>query len=154
METRRRAKGSGSVYRRADGWWAATVELPRVDGKRRRRTLFARTSGEVEEKLAEAFPDLPPDTRQYSAKRSEREAIAREMGRHTRGEWFAKIRAYERRCHYCGVQPHGLLTKDHRIPISRGGSDHIDNIVPCCKPCNSEKSNLTDAEFLALLGRG
>ena len=35
-----RGKGEGSVYKRADGMWCVTVELPRgVDGKRRRKTI-------------------------------------------------------------------------------------------------------------------
>lgn len=43
-----------------------------------------------------------------------------------------------RPCTYCGKDGG---TVDHVIPLSRGGKDHWTNMVPCCEPCNSEKSN-------------
>ena len=39
----RRDRGEGSVYRRADGMWAATVEHGQIGGKRRRQVLYAKT---------------------------------------------------------------------------------------------------------------
>lgn len=36
------------------------------------------------------------------------------------------------------------LTEDHRIPLSRGGTDWIANIVPCCLSCNCSKGNKTE----------
>jgi integrase len=39
----RRAHGEGSVYRRSDGRWAASVDLGWIDGKRRRKVVYART---------------------------------------------------------------------------------------------------------------
>ena len=52
------------------------------------------------------------------------------------------------RCHYCGSNDR--LTIDHKTPMSRGGSDDIENLVTCCKTCNSSKGAKTYAEFLAL----
>lgn len=34
-----------------------------------------------------------------------------------------------------------LMTIDHVIPKSRGGSNDIDNLVPCCDRCNTKKGS-------------
>lgn len=34
-----------------------------------------------------------------------------------------------------------LPTIDHKVPRSKGGSHGIDNLVVCCKSCNSRKKN-------------
>ena len=41
-------------------------------------------------------------------------------------------------CRYCGVLDE-LGTVDHITPLSNGGTDAIDNLVWCCKGCNSSK---------------
>jgi hypothetical protein len=54
------------------------------------------------------------------------------------------------RCYYCG-KAGGNLQREHRIPLARGGDNHISNIVPACGPCNRAKSTLTDDEYFTLL---
>lgn len=58
---------------------------------------------------------------------------------HTRQEWENKKKSYNYTCAYCGKQT--KLTKDHVIPLSKGGNDNIENIVPSCQSCNSRKYN-------------
>ena len=41
-------------------------------------------------------------------------------------------------CVRCGASE-VRLTKDHVVPISRGGSNAIENIQPLCKACNCSK---------------
>jgi integrase len=53
-----RGKGEGSVYRRSDNLWAASIELPPRDGKRRRKVVSAKTKAEVLRKLHEAKKHL------------------------------------------------------------------------------------------------
>ena len=43
------------------------------------------------------------------------------------------------------------LEPDHRVALSRGGSNRIENILPSCHPCNARKHRLTEAEFRARL---
>ena len=44
------------------------------------------------------------------------------------------------------------LTMDHLLPLSRGGTSSKDNIVPCCKGCNSKKKSMLPLEWEEYLG--
>jgi 5-methylcytosine-specific restriction endonuclease McrA len=51
-----------------------------------------------------------------------------------------------RPCQYCGrhvteLKPRESLTRDHLMPISRGGSNEWTNVVAACSPCNTKKGN-------------
>ena len=50
------------------------------------------------------------------------------------------------RCQYCGrhaaeLKPREALTRDHLIPLSRGGTNEWTNVVTACSPCNTRKGN-------------
>jgi 5-methylcytosine-specific restriction endonuclease McrA len=50
-------------------------------------------------------------------------------------------------CQYCGSKlKSDDLTLDHIIPKSRGGKSSWDNMVACCRVCNSRKDNRTPEE--------
>lgn len=49
-------------------------------------------------------------------------------------------------CQYCGrhrtqLKGRQFLTRDHILPISRGGGNTWDNVVTSCSPCNNRKGN-------------
>jgi 5-methylcytosine-specific restriction endonuclease McrA len=70
-------------------------------------------------------------------------------GQFTSAEWLALVARYDGRCAYRGeVAP---LQVDHRTPLTRGGANSIDNILPACRKCNTEKGQLTEEEFRARL---
>ncbi len=51
-------------------------------------------------------------------------------------------------CVYCLERiDFGKDSLDHKIPISRGGSHEYNNLVICCRRCNSKKHTKTDTEF-------
>src|SRR5688500_7866508 len=53
----RRGKGEGSIFKRSDGRWVATLDLGYQNGKRSRRHFYGKTRREVEEQLAAALRD-------------------------------------------------------------------------------------------------
>ena len=73
------------------------------------------------------------------------------------------IRQAKNQCQGCDYQfpfnlhPHqlarqsGVFELDHKVPISRGGSNQESNLQVLCLPCHDGKSdsNLTDAEWRA-----
>jgi 5-methylcytosine-specific restriction endonuclease McrA len=65
-------------------------------------------------------------------------------------EWSALVGQWAGRCAYCGRND-VRLTVDHRIPLTKGGSDSIDNVLPACKPCNSRKGTRMELEYRAVL---
>ena len=56
------------------------------------------------------------------------------------------------RCQYCGrasleLRQRESLTRDHLIPISRGGANEWTNVVTACSPCNARKGNRLPEEI-------
>lgn len=69
-------------------------------------------------------------------------------GSHTTEQRRIKFDELGNRCFYCGIA--GPMTIDHQTPLSRGGTDDIDNIVPACRSCNSRKGTKTADEYAAI----
>jgi 5-methylcytosine-specific restriction endonuclease McrA len=70
-------------------------------------------------------------------------------GQFTSAEWRALVERYGGKCAYRGEV--GPLQVDHRTPLSHGGTNSIDNVLPACGRCNRGKGQLTEAEFRARL---
>lgn len=75
-------------------------------------------------------------SRQY--RRTRRARLAQAEGNFTPDEFQELCAQYDNRCLCCHEQR--PLEPDHVIPISKGGSNAIDNIQPLCLTCNRRKS--------------
>ena len=74
-------------------------------------------------------------------------------GQYTDKQWVEKLAEFGGCCVYCGNREN--ICRDHDVPLVRGGSNNITNIVPACGSCNSAKGTLTGSEFrMRLVGEG
>ncbi len=110
------------------------------------RALYARDPKRFQERT-DASPNRPSVRRAMHERRR-----ARALGAgpsFTAVEWTALVEAYGNRCAYDGAP--GPLHADHRVPLARGGTNEIQNILPACARCNLRKHLMTDEEFRARL---
>jgi 5-methylcytosine-specific restriction endonuclease McrA len=63
--------------------------------------------------------------------------LAKLTATHTRADELKLINECGGRCAKCG--DNGSPSIDHKIPISKGGSDGLDNLQVLCGKCNSRK---------------
>jgi hypothetical protein len=85
---------------------------------------------------------------------TQREAKRRANGgSHTFEQWIQLCESFDLRCVRCWRRvPEIVLTEDHVLPVSKGGTNDISNIQPLCRSCNSIKStSLIDFRPLAAL---
>ncbi len=81
----------------------------------------------------------PEYRRFYNKNRRARKLNAE--GCHTLQEWELLKKQYGYKCPCCNKkEPEIKLTEDHIIPLTKGGSNYIENIQPLCRRCNSRKN--------------
>ncbi len=123
-------------------WREAHPDAHRAEG----RAYYARDPERRKQQI-NASPNRNAVRRTMHQRRRARSIQA--PGSHTAKEWTALVAAYGGKCAYCkAIAP---LHEDHRVPLSRGGSNSIDNILPACARCNLRKASRTEVEFRAFL---
>ena len=96
--------------------------------------------------------------RNWEKKRIEHQAAVakrkKARGKYTKTEWHHLLSAHRYRCAYCNRRiTRRTASADHVIPLARGGTNWITNIVPSCLACNQQKNFLTAREYLRRLRR-
>jgi 5-methylcytosine-specific restriction endonuclease McrA len=128
---------------KAKRWYAANKER-----KRRYDAEYRRINKARREATIRAWNKLHVDRLRFIRARR-RARLTGSPTTHTEQEWVEKVALLAGCCAYCGEEKQ--LTRDHKTPLSRGGTDDISNIVPACRSCNSRKRHLTTPEFLEWL---
>lgn len=84
-----------------------------------------------------------PDLRRYNHEKARRRK-AKERGNHVVRVSTIQIRQrfqqFDSCCAYCGLETIELQA-EHFLPISKGGTHVLSNILPACKACNYSKSD-------------
>lgn len=108
------------------------------EGQRGRNKL-RRQDEEYKQKENEYRRNRRKDNPEYRAKEQSREHNRRALTKegYTPEEWIDLCNRYGNRCLCCKEQK--PLTVDHVLPISKGGTNTIDNLQPLCLSCNSRK---------------
>lgn len=85
---------------------------------------------------------VDPELRRYHHEKSRRRK-AHLRGNHvvrvTPSQVRRRFAQFDHACAYCGRT--GDLQQEHFLPISRGGTHVLSNILPACLPCNYSKSD-------------
>ena len=110
----------------------------------------ARKSGRI-------FVSKPYNPSYYSSDSSRKKKRSRDLNRRalkrsaegkiTKDVINEVLMKYDGRCAYCGIECAGSYTIDHKIPLSRGGCNKIDNLALACRKCNCKKNDKTDYEY-------
>ncbi|MEP7003320.1 MAG: HNH endonuclease signature motif containing protein [Chloroflexota bacterium] len=108
---------------------------------------YARNAERLNKRIAEYHRANPAVVR---AKSQRHRALRKGAeGAFTPQQWKDLVAVHGGRCAYCRCDV--PLEPDHRVALSRGGSNRIDNILPACRRCNARKHRMSEAEFRARL---
>ena len=116
--------------------------------RRAAKRLYYERHREQHKVVMAAYHKAHPEVLQAKSNAYRARARAAE-GQFTSAEWQALVERNDGKCAYCGGL--GPLEVDHRTPLSRGGTNSIDNVLPACGNCNRKKGQLTEPEFRARL---
>lgn len=111
---------------------------------------WAAKNPERQRELRQAWKRRNPDAVRADTNRR-RARLVSATGTHTDREWQRLKARFGGLCYYCRQAP--ATTRDHVVPLSRGGSDSIGNILPACLSCNSRKHSRTIMEWRVRLWR-
>jgi len=88
-----------------------------------------------------------------SGKRRRRAREFNAAGEYRTSEVMRQLARQGGLCAYCKEPVRGQPDPDHVLPLSRGGRNAMSNIVAACRPCNTDKSDLTLDEWREDRGR-
>jgi len=131
-------------------WRLRHPELNRERNREYHRALYARDPEAQKGRIAAYYAEHPEALRAKHHRHRSRQRGA--DGHFTAREWLDLVQRYGGVCGYCGGP--GPLQADHRVPLTRGGTNFIENIIPACAKCNQRKHAETEAEFRERLAKG
>lgn len=109
-----------------------------AERRREQERAYIHKNAEVVSIRKKAYYDTHPEQRRIEAhnRRARERAVG---GKHTVKDVQDQFQRQKGKCYYCKTDLANGYEIDHIIPISRGGSNGIDNIVLACPGCNACK---------------
>jgi 5-methylcytosine-specific restriction endonuclease McrA len=137
---------SDEVFRRYDIARRMANANKDPDAKRAaNRDWWARHRDDMAQLRRKRWAEDPERHREYGRRRRARKMAA--PGSHTADDIKTQYKRQHGRCYWCGESVGGGYHADHVVPLSRGGSDDIGNIVIACPSCNLKKNTKMPHEF-------
>jgi 5-methylcytosine-specific restriction endonuclease McrA len=128
-------------------WRARNPELRRERNRRYKRAAQLRDPVKINAQKA-AYHAAHPEYKR-AKDHAYRARLRAAPGSFTGRQWRELVEQWGNRCAYRGEL--GPLEPDHRVPLARGGTNFIENILPACRNCNAQKHKMTEEEFRARL---
>ncbi len=138
-QKRRRQESPERERARLERWRKNNSDKVKAQNARHHENNRDKRNADARRRIKALYKLFPERWRAATEKR--RALKAGNGGSFTPQEWEALKRKYAYRCLRCGrSEPEIKLTVDHVVPLSKGGSNNIDNIQPLCQSCNSGKN--------------
>jgi 5-methylcytosine-specific restriction endonuclease McrA len=109
---------------------------------RLRALNYSRTHKEERKRYRQ---ERPEQHRVYKHNKRARKKAA--QGTHTHQEIQEQYKRQKGKCYYCSIKLGKEYHADHVVPLSRGGSNDISNIVLACPFCNESKGAKSPHEW-------
>lgn len=132
------AEGRAQHNARNKAWKDANTEQVRAAG----REYATRYRQEQPEKARESRRKNYEKNRDSFRERAHRRRAGINGESFTKEQFAELVEQFNGCCAYC-LAPDDNLTADHMRPISKGGGNEIENIVPACQKCNGQKHSRT-----------
>ena len=154
-------------YRKDNSKWDGLHGFCKVCNAKIDRNTYAKNPKRKYEKVLEYQKRTglirkykPYNPKYYSSEKSREKKRARDLKRRAlkkNADIYTEItydvietirKKYNYKCAYCGGDCSENYHIDHKIPLSRGGGNDIDNLALSCPKCNWSKNDKTDEEFI------
>lgn len=138
-------KGCPFCHKESGAKWQAANLIKRRESSRKWQAAHPAKKRAAKRRW---FADNPAKMKEIRARRAAAKWGAE--GTFTSDQLTEMLSKQDGRCPYC-FKGLDKWSPDHMLPMSRGGSNWIENIQIICSPCNDDKNNLTHGEYLAVL---
>lgn len=143
-----RRKNRDCILKRKREHYQENREQLLTANRPRLRKFYSENKARIRLKRRAKYHQNLQQSRQTAQIHSQRRRARKQFNHHT-SYTLSQIQSlkqkFDNQCAYCGACD--KLALDHFIPISKGGSDCIGNLILACGQCNSSKHNSDPMEW-------